>query len=510
MLALALGLVVLWPSPLAAQQAVDEPQPEVRRQVRAVYMNPIFRGDYPDPTIVRVGDDYYMTHSSFDYQPGLIVFHSTDLINWEPLGPALKKYLGSVWAPDISYYDGKFYIYFTVASDRGKTNYVTWSVTPDGPWSDPIDLKIGNIDPCHVVGEDGVRWLFMSGGRRVRLSEDGLSVMPETMELVYLGWRYPREWQTEGFCLEGPKIRRIGDYYYYLNAEGGTAGPPTSHMVVVARSKSLDGPWENSPYNPMVHTYSADDRWWSKGHGSLIDTKDGRWYIVYHAYENGYQTLGRQTLLEPVMMTSDEWIRTSPDTRLEGYINTPLRPASTGDPKARLGEFRIGYEWRHYLSYETRRSKVNKKGSLVMKGKGDGPGNSSPLLFVAGDHSYEIEAEIELSGDKVMAGLVLFYNAGFHMGTGFDSTHRYRFRKDTSSRTGASMGNHLWLRLRNDKHIVTGEYSFDGEHWERESWGMDISGYHHNTLYEFQSVLPGIFVAGKGSATISNFKYRRL
>ena len=236
MLAWALGLALLPTCPLAAQQAVDEPQAEVRRQVRAVYMNPIFRGDYPDPTIVRVDDDYYMTHSSFDYQPGLIVFHSTDLVNWEPLGPALKKYLGSVWAPDISYYDGKFYIYFTVATDKGKTNFVTWSVTPDGPWSDPIDLKIGNIDPCHVVGEDGARWLFMSGGRRVRLAEDGLSVMPETSELVYLGWRYPREWQTEGFCLEGPKIRRIGDYYYYLNAEGGTAGPPTSHMVVVARS----------------------------------------------------------------------------------------------------------------------------------------------------------------------------------------------------------------------------------------------------------------------------------
>ena len=95
-----------------------------------------------------------------------------------------------------------------------------------------------NIDPCHVVGEDGSRWLFMSGGKRVKLRDDGLSIVPGTEEVVYKGWPIPEDWITEGMALEGPKLRKIGKYFYYMNAEGGTAGPPTSHMVVQATARS--------------------------------------------------------------------------------------------------------------------------------------------------------------------------------------------------------------------------------------------------------------------------------
>ena len=101
-------------------------------------------------------------------------------------------------------------------------------------------------------------------------------------------------------CLESPKLNEHNGYYYLTSAQGGTAGPATSHMVVSARSKSVTGPWENSPYNPIVHTYSVTDSWWSKGHGTLIDDVNGNWWIVYHAYANDYHTLGRSTLIEPV------------------------------------------------------------------------------------------------------------------------------------------------------------------------------------------------------------------
>ena len=258
------------------------------------YTNPILGGDYPDPTIMREGSDYYMTHSAFDYQPGLTVFHSRDLVHWQPVSYALKTYLGSVWAPDICKYQDKYYIYFTVAT-QPRSNYVVYADSPNGPWSDPIDLHVANIDPCHVVGEDGSRWLFMSGGKRVRLADDGLSIVAGTEEVVYAGWQYPQDWETEGFCLEGPKLRKIGRYYYYFNAEGGTAGPPTSHMVVQARSESINGPWVNAPNNPLIHTWSKEERWWSKGHGSIIDTPDGQWVIVYHSYEKDFTCLGRQT-----------------------------------------------------------------------------------------------------------------------------------------------------------------------------------------------------------------------
>lgn len=122
---------------------------------------------------------------------------------------------------------------------------------------------------------------------------------------IYDGWRYPGDWVVESFSQEGPKIVKRGDYYYMVLAEGGTAGPPTGHMIVSARSKSIDGPWENSPYNPIVRTMSVAERWWSKGHGTLVEGRDSKWFIVYHAYENGFYTLGRQTLLQPIEWTAD-------------------------------------------------------------------------------------------------------------------------------------------------------------------------------------------------------------
>ncbi|MDR0658940.1 MAG: family 43 glycosylhydrolase [Mediterranea sp.] len=478
---------------------------------QAVYMNPILGGDYPDPTVMREGDDYYMTHSAFDYQPGLVVFHSRDLVHWEPISYALQTYLGSVWAPDICKYEDKYYIYFTVAFPHARKNYVVYSASPFGPWSEPVDLHIGNIDPCHVVGEDGTRWLFMSAGKRVRLTGDGLAIVPGTEETVYNGWKYPQDWQTEGFCLEGPKLRRIGKYYYYLNAEGGTAGPPTSHMITVARSESIEGPWENSPWNPLVHTYDKSEQWWSKGHGSLIDTPDGQWMVIYHAYENGFQNLGRQTLMEPVHIDRDGWLRRDENLDVAKPVVCPLEEYPLPDRKACLDEFRIGLEWKFYKSFEPERVSVRNK-VLTLKAKGNTPADSSPLMFVTGDHRYEVEVEIELEGD-VTAGIVLYYNSDFFMGTGFNRSRRIRYRKGEARTGGSHLSmdtNSIWLRIRNDEHVVTGAYSYDGVHWENETWGMDISGYHHNTLYEFQSVLPGVFAAGNGCAVFRNFTYRKL
>ena len=473
------------------------------------FLNPILGGDFPDPTIVRDGKDFYMTHSSFDYVPGLIVYHSTDLVNWEPISFALKKYLGSVWAPDITKHGNRYYIYFTVAHPSGRMNFVTCADSPCGPWSDPVDLKVGNIDPGHAVGEDGSRWIFLSGGKRARLNDDGLSIVPGSLEQVYTGWAYPSDWVTEGMCLEGPKIRKIGDYYYYLNAEGGTAGPPTSHMVVVARSKSINGPWENSPYNPLIHTWDRSERWWSKGHGSLIDTPEGGWWIVYHAYENNFTSLGRQTLLEPVELTTDGWLKAPSGKAIEQAIKKPVSSHNRIDRRAKLGEFRVGLDWKFYKDFDSTRFYVNNK-ELVLDAKGDSPGTSSPLMCIAGERAYEIEVEIE-KDENTTAGLVLYYNSSFYAGIGFDQqrTIRYRqgIRRNASNHNG---GNHLWLRLKNDNQVLTGAYSYDGIHWTQESWGMEISGYNHNTLYEFQSMLPALFASGQGKVRFKNFKYTSL
>jgi xylan 1,4-beta-xylosidase len=147
------------------------------------YLNPILAGDRADPSVLKNGDDYYMTHSSFDSYPGLLIWHSKDLVNWQPVGPALRKNVGSVWAPDLVKHKGRYYIYFPGVTSGRTTNYVVWADNVKGTWSDPVDLKIGQIDSGHAVGPDGRRYLFMSGGYLIGLADDGLSVAGEFLSL---------------------------------------------------------------------------------------------------------------------------------------------------------------------------------------------------------------------------------------------------------------------------------------------------------------------------------------
>jgi beta-xylosidase len=173
-----------------------------------------------------------------------------------------------------------------------------------------------------------------------------------------------------------------------------------------------------------------------------------------------------------------------------------------------LHEFRIGLDWRFYKYFSPTRTKVENN-TLTLQGQGTSLSSSSPMMFIAGAHNYEIEAEIELHGN-VKAGLCLYYNAEYNVGTGFDSDRRYRYRRNKSNGVGQSGGTHLWLRLRNDAHVVTAYWSHDGKEWRRETWGQEVSGFNHNTLYDFQSILPGLFCEGEGYATFSNFKYHEL
>jgi xylan 1,4-beta-xylosidase len=235
-----------------------------------------------------------MTFSSFNYYPAIVIWHSRDLVNWAPIGPALRKPIGSIWAMDLVKHQGRYCICIPAVnvevSPEGKVKlepgqspfslHVIHAENIRGPWSDPIDLKIkGVIDPGHAVGEDGKRYLFANDGRRIRLTDDGLAANGD-LEKVYSGWKYPSDWVVEAYAVEGPKILRKDGWFYMITAEGGTAGPPTSHMVIAARSRSIHGPWENCPRNPIVHTESASERWWSRGHATPVQGSKGDWWLV--------------------------------------------------------------------------------------------------------------------------------------------------------------------------------------------------------------------------------------
>lgn len=479
------------------------------------FLNPILSGDRPDPTILRDGADFYMTHSSFDAYPGLLIWHSRDLVNWRPLTAALKTPIGSVWAPELCCHGDRYYLYIPARFPDYRSIYVINAPSPKGPWSEPIDLKLPrHIDPGHVVGEDGKRYLFLSGGDRVRLTDDGLAT-DGPVEHVYDPWRYPEEWVVETFAPEGPKVFRRGDWFYTVTAVGGTAGPPTGHMVIVARSRSIHGPWENDPGNPIVRTLSAAEKWWSRGHATPFEGPGGQWWMVYHGYENGYWTLGRQTLLDPVSWTDEGWMRPG-----GGDLSQPLpKPIDMGRQPhgmALSDDFRsdrLGVQWAFYDPRPGEAARLTRRdGMLTLAAKGTTPGDASPLCCIVGDRAYRFACDVEVD-DGAEAGLLLFYNRRLYAGLGLSARglvmHRYGLQRARAKPPG--MERRARLRLTNDRNILTIHTSTDGGRtWVKFDVQMEVSGYHHNVAYDFLSLRPGLYAAGTGAARFSNFTFEAL
>jgi beta-xylosidase len=468
------------------------------------YMNPIFAGDYPDPSILRDGDTYYMVHSSFEYYPGLLIWKSSDLINWTPVTNALHKYIGSVWAPEIIKFKNKYYIYFPA----GGRNYVVSANFIDGPWSDPIELKVEGIDPGHFIDENGKRYLYFSSGNYVQLSDDGLSVQGEPKH-AYDGWPIPKEWSIELFSLEGPKMAKHGDYYYLTVAEGGTAGPATGHMIISARSKSPFGPWENSPFNPIDRTKNKNERWWSKGHGTLFEDSKGKWWIVFHAYEKDYLNMGRQTLMEPVEWTKDGWFKIPNDIKTENPIKRPYTKASSTSftLSDNFSSKSLGYKWKFFGEYDTTRFHFVEK-MLVIKGKGNSVANCSPLLCVPSNHSYIAEVEMDIEGNAV-GGLVLFYNQTAYSGILADKDNILTNLRGWQFISEKNVINrHVYLRLKNIENTVDMFYSTDGTKWNKIESSVEVSSLNHNALSGFLSLRIGLCSIGDGSVKFKNFIYK--
>jgi beta-xylosidase len=490
------------------------------------YRNPVLAGDRPDPNILKDGADYWATFSSFDYYPAVVVWHSYDLVNWTPVGPALTEPLGSVWALDIAKHDGRFFIYIPVFNPIDPAFragpmipskiFVVHADSMRGPWSEPIDMGIkGYIDPGHAVGEDGRRYLFLNGGTRVRISDDGLR-QDGPVEQVYGGWPIPDDWVIEGVALEGPKVMARNGWFYLFSGQGGTAGPPTSHMVIVARSRSIAGPWQNCPHNPIVHTASAAEPWWSRGHGTPVQGPAGDWWLAYHGYENGFRTLGRQMLLEPFRWDAGGWPR-----MIGGDLSTPLAaprggrgasagagvgvrlsgPFSAGDLGSRLAFFAPNA---HYLERANFAG-----GDLTLQAQGTGPANSSPLAFIAGDRSYEVTIDLLLHGDA-QGGLLLFYDAKLFAGLGAEADNLHTYKTGSEPKyppAGPSEGRTLSLRVINDANVATFYVRSGAKPW-RKIVSYEVSGYNHNMADGFISLRPALFCSGSGAVAFSNLIYQ--
>lgn len=476
------------------------------------YLNPILDGDYADPAVCRFGEDYYLCVSTGPYKPGLSVFHSKDLVNWRFVCHPLRDFPYDVWAPDIFKLDGQFYIYF---SARG-TNYVIRSEKIEEGWSEAVDLKVGGIDPGHCVDENGNRYLFLSLNCIVPLAPDGLSVCGEPVQVLEPA-PIPDEFDVTGCFAEAPNVFKKDGYYYLTYADGGSFGPATAHMIVSARAKNLCGPWEYSPYNPVVHTASRKEKWRTKGHGHFVEDTEGKWWVIYHAYENGYLTHGRKLLLSPVEFTEDGWFRvTAPADQ-----PTP-KPAgaSLADDSSIAGDFTADVQNSGWMGFkENDFSRYEKTASgLRVRASGVRPGEAHPLTINTGDHSYEMTVHVRIE-EGCEAGLILLYDEGHFSALSLSSDglrlyrmgHLLRKFPLDSAPDGDLNGDSCYIKMRNDDQYLTFFYSTDGQEYKKINYVFDIESQNTNAFGGFLSQRPGIFAAvqaaGQGHAVFDGLTY---
>lgn len=283
------------------------------------YKNPIRTGFYPDPSIIRVGEDYYMVNSSFIFFPCIPVSHSKDLIHWEIIGHAITNpdwaYLDELeggrgyWAPDISYYKGRYYICATYRLNDTGTVYrrqmVVSAEKPEGPYSEPVFLDEDGIDPSIFTDDDGRRYMLLNRGARIfEISEDATRQIGPASLLFY---------GDQKRAPEGPHLLKKDGYYYLFEAEGGTG---MGHRITVSRAKTLFGVYEPCPYNPIMRQQDEGAAIQRCGHGKPVQAGNGEWYMVYLCgrplKEEGTEgaactILGRETALDPITWTADGW-----------------------------------------------------------------------------------------------------------------------------------------------------------------------------------------------------------
>lgn len=309
-----------------------------------MYHNPIRTGFFADPSIVRVGSDYYMVNSSFTFFPCIPISHSTDLVNWKVIGHAITNPEWAniddleggrgYWAPDISYYNGKFYITATLRyNDTGKfrRQIVVSSEKPEGPYSKPAFIEEDGIDPSIFTDVDGRRYMLLNRGARIfELNADCTEQISDA-ELLFYG--------DNKRAPEGPHLLYKDGYYYLFEAEGGTG---LMHQITVSRSKTLKGVYEPCPYNPIMTQKDYDAAITCCGHGKPVQTQNGDWYIVYlcnRLLDGQWGMLGRETCLDPITWTADGWPVINNLNGPSSLQKKPALPATTVEPDGGFDDF---------------------------------------------------------------------------------------------------------------------------------------------------------------------------
>ncbi|MET7656222.1 MULTISPECIES: glycoside hydrolase family 43 protein [unclassified Streptomyces] len=347
--------------------------------------NPVIPGFHPDPSVCRAGEDYYLACSSFEYFPGVPVFHSRDLVHWTQIGNALDRpsqlrlpldspSSGGIYAPTLRHHDGRFWLIVTNVSGDG--NLLFTATDPAGPWSDPIRLPgVQGIDPDLAWDEDGNCWCTTAGVGQIRID-------PHTGETFGPSRRL---WSGApgAKAPEAPHLYKIGDYWYLLIAEGGTE---RCHSVSIARSRTPNGPFEPCPANPILTHRGTDHPIQNTGHADLVQAPDDSWWMVLLGVRPGggtpgWHVLGRETFLVPV-----DWADGWP---VVGELSTSMpAPHWPLQPQAALpgrDDFDLSEPAPHWISLRHRPpeacSTKEKPGWLTLRARG-GSLDDTDVTFV--------------------------------------------------------------------------------------------------------------------------------
>lgn len=402
------------------------------------YTNPVIPGFHPDPSICRAGNDYFLVNSSFEFFPGIPLFHSRDLIHWEQIGHVLtrrsqaelvdEKASKGIWAPTIRVHGGRFYVSATNMSHGG--NFYVYTDDIYGEWSDPIWVKQGGIDPSLFFDDDGQVYFSstydLPGSQAIGQSRIDIrtgELLTETRIIWYgSGGKYP----------EGPHMYKKDGWYYLLAAEGGTE---YGHMVTMARSRSPWGRFESCPYNPILtHRDTMLDQFQAVGHGDLVDTQDGDWWIVFHGIQTTQYMLhhlGRETMISPVEWAEEGWPVVNGGniiTPQMSAVRLPSVPDTAGSDKMRsTGNVQEQLKWNYIKNPELSSYYFEKdQNKLYLRGTDITLNDVGSLTFIGKrQEHFDIHVDVEMGcvfrEKDGYAGLTVYHTNEHHYDFGLIS-----------------------------------------------------------------------------------------
>jgi alpha-N-arabinofuranosidase len=404
---------------LSAQQINPNPwvmAPDTTAEV--TYTNPVIPGFYPDPSVCRVGDDYYLVNSTFEYFPGVPVFHSKDLIHWNQIGHCIhrKDQIDgeiNIFAPTIRYHEGTFYMITTNVSHKG--NFFVTAKNPAGPWSDPIWVDMPEIDPDLFFDDNGKAYVITSKFELAEIDIETGELLTERHKIWNsTGGRYP----------EAPHIYKKDGFYYLMAAEGGTE---EAHMVTIARSHNIWGPYIDNPSNPIathVNVAGMGLPIQGIGHADIIQAHDHSWWMVIHGYRSvtGYpphHILGRETCLVPVSWPKGGWPVVNGNGTVAVDMTCPTLPQAPFANEKGRADFdnpQLGLEWNYVQVPDENTYELNiGKGTLALKGSARTIGEKGSPTFVGRrltDIQFEATTRMQFNpeNENEEAGMVLLNN----------------------------------------------------------------------------------------------------